>query len=69
MRVTIEVLRSTPGAEAILSRENLFAWTQLGARKKALKLLEHWQRRGATAVRIRNSSGDEVYFMMSASDA
>ena len=51
MRFTIEVLRSTHGNEAILTRDSVFALTQLGARKKALRLLEQWQRRGATAVR------------------
>ncbi len=69
MRFTIEVLRSTQGNEVVLTRESVLALTQFGARKKALRLLEQWQRRGATAVRLRNSSGDESYFMTSASDA
>lgn len=69
MQFTIEVLRSTHGNETILARDRVFALTQLGARKKALTLLEQWQRRGATAVRARNSSGEEIYFMTSASDA
>jgi hypothetical protein len=38
------------------------------ARKKAFRLLQQWQGRGATAVRVLNSSGKEIYFMTSASD-
>jgi hypothetical protein len=68
MRFTIEVLRTIHGDAAVLARERVFAIRSSGVKKKAFKLLEQWQGRGATAVRVLNSSGEEIYFMTSASD-
>jgi hypothetical protein len=69
MRCRIEVLRATHGDAAVLASERVFVFRPLGARKKALAMLAQWQRRGATAVRVLNSSGEEIFFFTSASDA
>jgi hypothetical protein len=68
MRFTIEVLRSFHGDATVLARERMLAIWPPAARKKAYRLLQQWQGRGATAVRVLNSSGKEIYFMTSASD-
>jgi hypothetical protein len=68
MRFTIEVLRLFHENAAVLARERVFAIRPIGAKRKAFTLLGQWQGRGATAVRVLNSSGEEIYFMTSASD-
>jgi hypothetical protein len=68
MRFTIEVLRSFHGNAVVLARERIFAIWPGGAKRKAFTLLEQWQGRGATAVRVLDSAGKEIYFMASASD-
>jgi hypothetical protein len=68
MRFTIEVLRSFHGDLAVLARERVFAIRSSGVKRKAFALLQQWQGRGATAVRVLNSSGTEIYFMTSAGD-
>ena len=68
MRFTIEVLRLFHGNAVVLARERMFAIWPGGAKRKAFTLLEQWQGHGATAVRVLDSAGKEIYFMTSASD-
>jgi hypothetical protein len=68
MRYTIEVLRVIHEDAAVLARERVFAIRAFSAKNKAFTMLQQWQGRGATAVRVLSSSGREIYFMTSASD-